>query len=175
MNTLSLFMQQSRARGFTLLEVLIALLIFSFGLLGMAALMVLSVRTNQSAFLRTQATFLAQTMMDRVRANVGQITVYTAASYPQTGSDPCASGATCSPANIAAHDIALWSTQLSDSLPNPSAALECNGALLGTGSQIGIAPYGGQCTLTISWSESTLDRNSTGASDTQTFAWVFQP
>lgn len=175
MKIISLTPRSRLARGFTLLEVLIALLIFSFGLLGMAALMVLSVRTNQSAFLRTQATFLAQTMMDRMRANIGEVAAYTAASYPTTGSDPCASGATCSPAAIAAHDIAQWSTQLSDSLPNASAAIECNGALLGVGSQVGIAPFNGQCTMTISWSESTLGRNSSGASDAQTFAWVFQP
>ncbi len=161
-------------RGFTLLEVLIALLIFSLGLLGMAGLMVLSVKTNQSAFLRTQATFLAQAMMDRMRANTGQIPAY-AITYPAAGVDPCAAGAACGPAAIAAHDIAIWSTQLTDSLPNASAAIVCNGALLGTGIQLGASPYNGQCTMTMQWSESTLARSSTGAPATQTFAWVFQP
>ncbi|MBP7136860.1 MAG: type IV pilus modification protein PilV [Sphingomonadaceae bacterium] len=160
--------------GFTLLEVLIALLIFSLGLLGMASLMVLSVRTNQSAYLRTQATFLAQAMMDRMRANLGEIPSY-AISYPATGSDPCASGASCSPAQIAEHDIALWSTQLTDSLPGASAEIECAGGSLGTGVQVGAAPYDGLCTLTMQWSESTLERTSTATPATQTFAWVFQP
>ena len=41
--------------GFTLLEVLVAVLIFSLGLVGLAGLMVISVKTNQSAYLRTQA------------------------------------------------------------------------------------------------------------------------
>ncbi len=58
-----------RRNGFTLLEVLIALLVFSFGLLGMAGLLAVSVQTNHSAYLRTQATFLAQGMADRMRAN----------------------------------------------------------------------------------------------------------
>lgn len=174
MKIYSLTTNKRFTRGFTLLEVLIALLIFSLGLLGMAGLMVLSVRTNQSAFLRTQATFLAQSMLDRMRANIGQIPAY-AISYPAPGADPCAAGASCNPANIAAHDIALWSTQLVDSLPNASAQIDCNGALLGVGIQVGAAPYDGQCTMTIQWSESTLDRESTGAPATQTFAWVFQP
>ena len=56
--------------GFTLLEVLIALLIFSLGLMGLAGLLVVSVQTNHSAYLRTQASFLAQTMADRMRANI---------------------------------------------------------------------------------------------------------
>jgi len=54
------------SRGFTLLEVLIALLIFSLGMLGLAGLMVVSVKTNQSAYQRTQASFLAQSMADRI-------------------------------------------------------------------------------------------------------------
>lgn len=174
MKILSLMAVKRLDRGFSLLEVMIALVIFSLGLLGMAGLMVLSVKTNQSAYLRTQATFLAQSMMDRMRANLGQIPTY-AIAYPATGSDPCAAGASCSPASIAAHDIALWSTQLTDSLPNSSAQIACNGARLGVGTQIGAAPYDGQCTMTIVWSEATLARDSTGAPATQTFAWVFQP
>ena len=64
-------MQRFRnTNGFTLLEVLIALLIFSLGLLGMAGLLVVSVQTNHSAFLRSQATFLSQSIADRMRANV---------------------------------------------------------------------------------------------------------
>ncbi len=174
MKTFSLMTAKRLDRGFTLLEVMIALLIFSLGLLGMAGLMVLSVRTNQSAFLRTQASFLAQSMMDRMRANLGEIPTY-ATTYPATGSDPCASGTACGPANIAAHDIAFWSTQLTDSLPNASAQIACNGTRLGIGIQVGAAPYNGQCTMTIQWNESTLARNSAAAPATQTFAWVFQP
>jgi len=174
MKIYSLTRSKRLARGFTLLEVLIALLIFSLGLMGMAALMVLSVRTNQSAFLRTQATFLAQSMLDRMRANIGQIPTY-AISYPAPGADPCAGGASCSPVQIAAHDIAVWSTQLTNSLPNATAQIDCDGAPLGTGTQVGAAPYDGQCTMTIQWNESSLESTATGAPATQTFAWVFQP
>ena len=81
-------------RGFTLIEVMIALLIFSLGLMGMAGLMVLSVKTNQSSYLRTQASFLAQSMADRMRANMGQINAYNGTyDATTTGTDPCASGA----------------------------------------------------------------------------------
>jgi len=55
--------------GFTLLEVLIALLVLSIGLLGIGKLMMLSARANDSAYMRSQATALAYTMLDAMRAN----------------------------------------------------------------------------------------------------------
>ena len=46
-----------------------AVLIFSIGLIGLAGLMVMATRSNHTAYLRTQATFLATNMADRMRAN----------------------------------------------------------------------------------------------------------
>jgi type IV pilus assembly protein PilV len=57
------------ARGFTLVEVLIALVVLSIGLLGVAALQLTSLRTNSSAAMRSQATVLAYEIVDRMRAN----------------------------------------------------------------------------------------------------------
>ncbi len=45
---------ESRQRGVSLIEVLMAVLIFSIGLIGLAGLMVISTRSNHSAYLRTQ-------------------------------------------------------------------------------------------------------------------------
>lgn len=58
-----------RAQGFSLIEVLIALLVLAFGLLGLAFLQVLSVRYTQSAQQRTIATNLATELLDMMRAN----------------------------------------------------------------------------------------------------------
>ena len=55
--------------GFTLLEVMIALLVLSIGLLGLAALQATTLKANHGAYQRTQATFIAYDMMDRLRAN----------------------------------------------------------------------------------------------------------
>lgn len=57
-------------RGFTLLEVLIALLVLSIGLLGLAALQTVGLRSNQMATMRTQATWVAYEITDRIRANL---------------------------------------------------------------------------------------------------------
>lgn len=59
------------SRGFTLLEVLIAVLVLSLGLLGLAGLQAYSMRYNQSANYRTQATNLANQLMDLARTHRG--------------------------------------------------------------------------------------------------------
>lgn len=166
----------TRSRGFTLLEVLIAVLIFSLGLLGVAGLMVLSVRTNHSAYLRTQASFLAASMADRIRSNVGYTNQYNG-SYDagSAGAGGCDAG--CSPTQMVARDKAIWSQQLVDFLPNASATINCAGTQLGAGAQIGAAPYDGLCTMIITWTEAGLDRPESAdeAPAEQKFAWVFQP
>jgi type IV pilus assembly protein PilV len=173
---------RSRNRGFTLIEVMIAVLIFSIGLMGMAALMVLSVKTNHSAYLRTHASFLAQSLADRMRANLGQIIAYNGTySLATVAPDPCAGGIACSAAALVNRDRALWSQSLTNLLPNPTATVNCAGAVLGNANQAGTAPFSGLCTLTIQWDESTLSRGPQNAApadavpDLQTFAWVFQP
>lgn len=58
-----------RTAGFTLIEVMVAMLILSIGLLGMAGLQAVSLKMNQSAQHSSQATFLAYDIIDRMRAN----------------------------------------------------------------------------------------------------------
>jgi len=55
--------------GFTLLEVLVALVVLSIGLLGLSGLQTSSLRNNHSAFLRSQATIVTNDIIDRMRAN----------------------------------------------------------------------------------------------------------
>ncbi|WP_395682627.1 type IV pilus modification protein PilV [Dokdonella sp.] len=160
------------SRGFTLLEVLIALLIFSLGMLGLAGLMVVSVKTNQSAYLRTQASFLAQSMADRMRANIGQINNYNGDYDASTAGAPTCTS--CDPAGMRARDTAVWSQQLIDSLPNPTANINCTGTVVPASS--GAGTYDGTCEFIIQWAEANLEVNSgASAPPPQTFAWVFQP
>ena len=161
------------SRGFTLLEVLIALLIFSLGMLGLAGLMVVSVKTNQSAYLRTQASFLAQSMADRMRTNTSKINDYNGDYDASTASGtPCTS---CTPDQLLDRDRIVWSKQLVESLPaNSTANINCTGAVIPASS--GAGTYDGICEFTIQWPEAELKQsNSSGAPRTQTFAWVFQP
>ncbi len=111
-------MHGTGSRGFTLLEVLVALLVFSLGILGLAALQTYSVKTNQSAHLRSQATALANMMMDDIRANRVNIANYYSDSYVAYD---CATAPADSP--IATHDLQAWRKQISCALPEGRGAV----------------------------------------------------
>lgn len=57
-----------RQQGATLIEVLIATVIISIGLLSVAALQTVALKSNQGSYFRSQATFLAYDLADRIRA-----------------------------------------------------------------------------------------------------------
>jgi type IV pilus assembly protein PilV len=106
-------------RGFTLLEVLIALLVMSIGLLGIGKMMIMSARANDSAYLRSQATALAYTMLDAMRANRAYALTAPYYDVVAPASQPCAQTATpgC-PADLQAqNDWFLWTQSLAAELP----------------------------------------------------------
>lgn len=106
----------SRIRGFTLLEVLIALVVLSIGLLGIAALQGVGLRSSQGAYLTSQATLLAYDMADRIRANPQPVDVY---DFNTTGVD-CAALRT---APLVAADLDEWACAVQRLLPNGSATI----------------------------------------------------
>lgn len=117
-----------RLAGFSLLEVLIALVILSVGLLGIAAMISTTLKSNDSAYMRTQATALAYNIMDRMRANLPAATGgsydITMPASAATGSDPttCTSGS-CSSATLAAYDLGQWEYDLATLLPQGRGAV----------------------------------------------------
>lgn len=172
-----------RSRGFTLLEVLIAVVILGVGLLGLAGLLMVSVRTNQSAYLRTQASFLAQSMADRMRANPFAIwnNAYNI-TVPAGGTAGAAAGCPCNATQIASRDVFWWSQEMRTFLPNAAATIACvrAPAAAGVPRPWFRVTFDGTCTITMTWSESTLNVGGpgapgTGTPDTQTFVWAFQP
>ena len=106
--------------GFTLLEVLIALLVLSIGLLGIGKLMMLSARANDSAYMRSQATALAYTILDAMRGNRQAAIVqgYDTAMGVVPGQLACGTVATpCNSGQQAQNDLFLWGTSLAAALP----------------------------------------------------------
>lgn len=179
---------RAHSRGFSMMEVLIALVIMSVGLIGLAGLLVASVKMNHGAYQRTQATAITESMANRMRANIRA--VWSGAylgNYPRAGNaQACRSGSLCSFSEVAARDAAIWSQELSNFLPQPQATIACVrssgwvNSLAGQANRPTDPPYDGLCTITVSWAEATLETGSpgpgqSGAPVTQTFAWVFQP
>jgi len=109
----------SFAQGFTLLEVLIAIVVLSFGLLGLAGIQAAGVRNTHSANLRTLAVHQAYDMAERMRANVDGV---QAGSYDAIGintpSDPGCISSTCTPANLAIYDHFAWNSNNGNMLPS---------------------------------------------------------
>jgi type IV pilus assembly protein PilV len=103
-------------KGFTLIEALVALLVLSIGLLGVAGLQMVGLRGNLSAASRTQANYLADDIIDRMRAN------YTAA---RRGDYNVARGATLTGATPAAQDVQAWVAEL-QLLPSAKGAIAVN-------------------------------------------------
>lgn len=172
-------MRRPENKGFTLLEVLIALLVLSIGLIGLAGMLVISVKTNHSAYLRTQASFLAQSMADRMRANVlgvwnGQYKG-TYGSSTVGSATTCLDTALCGYAKVATRDGLIWSNQLASFLPNPTATITCTAPTNPPSADKIVArpPYPTTCDITISWGESTLKKG--GTAQTETLNWTFQP
>lgn len=62
--------------GMTLIEVMISVLILVIGMLGLAAMQLQSVKFNESAKWRSQATFLAYDIVERIRANKDEVSQY---------------------------------------------------------------------------------------------------
>lgn len=109
----------SKTKGFTLIEVMLALVIFSIGLLGLATLQATSLQQNHSAYLRTQATYLAYDILDRMRANKDQATNYTVGTGAYGAPSPLCILTTdvCSQTAIRNADRYFWKENLKTVLP----------------------------------------------------------
>jgi len=97
-----------RQRGFTLIEILITVVLISVGLLGIAALQLTTLRSNQEAYVRSQASVLSADILDRMRANAtaarnGQYVV----GYNGTGDATTRAG----------RDLEAWQAVIDTTLP----------------------------------------------------------
>jgi len=137
-------------RGFTLIEVLVTLVVLAIGLLGLAGLQTTSLKHNNNAYQRTQATFLAYDILDRMRANPMGIEGgnYDAIDTGTTPTSPACIDTSCTPAQLATNDVSEWAARLTTVLPSG------RGVIAGT---VPNAPF----TVTVMW-----DDMRTGATGT---------
>lgn len=136
--------------GFTLLEVLVAMLVLSIGLLGLAGLMASSMRNNQSAYHSTRATWLAYDILDRMRANNA---VALAGGYSAAGAlgSPASCSTTAPSGSIAAQDIGAWKNMIACALPTGDGAIT-------------VTPTNRQVRIIVQWNDS---RATNGVSSQQ--------
>ncbi len=127
----------SRAQGFTLLEVLIALFVLSFGLLGVGALQGQGLRSSGDALFRTHALVLAGDIADHMRANTegfgdydsdgdGTLVSYTDTAADHSCIDTGANASACTSGQMAEQAVNLWKTTLASALPSGQGQLTVN-------------------------------------------------
>ncbi len=116
----SSFAAPKRVEGFTLVEVLVALVIMSVGMLGIAGLYVHSMQAGRTSLFRHHAVTLAGDVADRIRANPT-----AAAAYAGVGADNnCIDGGIdCTPAQMASNDILVWAQQAAATLPTGTVVI----------------------------------------------------
>lgn len=107
----------ARARGFTLVEVLITIVVTAIGLLTVAGLQAASKRVSYESAQRTAAIALAQDMVERIRANPGARASYLTASLANQDATSATLGTdcaatTCTSTELAAYDVYLWGQKL---------------------------------------------------------------
>jgi type IV pilus assembly protein PilV len=113
-------------RGFSLVEVLIALVIMSVGMLGIAGLYVQSMQAGRTSMFRHHAVTLAGDVADRIRANPTAGAVYMGGGVD---AGCVAQGVDCSEPDMATHDIFLWAQQATETLPNGQIQITFDGAV----------------------------------------------
>jgi type IV pilus assembly protein PilV len=124
--------------GFTLVEVLVALVVLSIGLLGLAALQLSSLQFNTNSLFRTQATVAAYDIIDRMRsnragfkANAYQVLSLSDAANVVSTYATCSGGSgscncqlasnPCTPTDLATYDLGNWYLQTDSLLPGSSS------------------------------------------------------
>lgn len=112
----------TRQHGVSIVEAMVALVIVSVGMLGVAAVYLESVKANRTALVRTQAVNLVNDLGDRIRANrfagAGYAIAFGAAAPAQQG---CVAANNCTAAQLAADDLARWIDAVRVALPRNSA------------------------------------------------------
>ncbi|HSW13319.1 MAG TPA: type IV pilus modification protein PilV [Solimonas sp.] len=131
---------QGRQAGFSMIEVLVAAVLLSIGLLGLASLQTVSLQRGNSASQRVDAVALAYDLLDRMRANRAQ--AIGGRYVVSVGSIPSAN-------TLADQDVIDWKGALNNTLPEGDGAVAMDGRIV---------------TITIVWKEAS-SANSDNSND----------
>ena len=106
----------NKTSGFSLLEVLVASTIFSFGLAGFAALLLASIAGSTQAHREGIASMAAASLSEQIRLNPATLHRYL--DPPEYISRICTGSNQCTPEQQADYDYGLWQLELADRIRN---------------------------------------------------------
>jgi len=108
----------ARIAGISMVEALVALVVISVGMLGIAGLYVSSLQAGRSANLRIQAvTTMASDISDRIRANKSGLVNYNKAATGTGVPHACTTPTACTPVFVAENDLYVWTNAVTAALP----------------------------------------------------------
>ena len=152
-----MFSNQNQQRGFSLLELLVALVVFSIGLLAVAGLQTVSKQANYEGLQRTTASQIANGLLEDIRMNGDAANIYRTAGEiggGGLGGEPapnCSAGAECNSAQKATYDLWFWEQAIDGNLETNNGA-GTGGLVLPTLCVTGPAVGGaGIYRVTIAW------------------------
>lgn len=161
----------AHSKGVTLIEVLVALIVISVGLLGIAKMQALAMASTRVSSMRSLIAIEAASLASAMHANRAYwqgaasaaanfsttvsgsaITASTDASLTAAGVPNCATpGTNPAPpwvgAPMAAYDLSCWGLGLQAVMPSATGTVTCSGASV-------------SCTITVNWQETTVGMNA---------------
>jgi type IV pilus assembly protein PilV len=149
-------LQSKRDRGFSLVEVLVALVVVSVGLLGLAKMESLALSSTTVAGVRSVVAGQAANLAAMMHADqdywqnsiVPTSTTFTSATIPAAAKVCTTPGANaCSPQDMASYDLNVWATALKGVLPFYSTAISCS-------TPTATAPA--SCAIQITWFDNAV-------------------
>jgi type IV pilus assembly protein PilV len=176
--------QRQMQSGFSLIEVMVALVVLSVGLLGLAGMQVSGLRTVGNTTDYSIATLAVNDLAERMRANpIGlstgnylvdftTIDCSVALATPWCAARPGVAAATCTPVELAQYDIYSWycgddttGSGMSNilSITNPATIITCN-----AGTDPTLCPRGTPYVIDLQWSETNQNNANEGATTAAT-------
>jgi type IV pilus assembly protein PilV len=137
----------NRRSGFTLVEVLIALVVLTVGMLGIGVMLLDALRSSRSALQRTAAVILAGDMGDRIRSNRAGGDAYAVADGAVLPAPPksCTAANSCDASEVAAVELYEWQQAALRALPDARTTV--------TG-ELDAASSARAYTISITWAQS---------------------
>ncbi len=141
-------MNINTSKGFTIVEVLVAMVILSIGVLGLGVLQLTSLQNTQGGQMKAQASILAYDIIDSMRVNIASVTAgnYGIAIDSETPATTNCYGADadCTAAQMATSDLNHWRTSLDSVLPSGTGGItttDIGGSTLATITITWVDPY----------------------------------
>jgi type IV pilus assembly protein PilV len=159
----------NRQRGFTLMEVLVALVVISIGLLGIAAMQASAIASTHTSQTESLVSIEARSLADAMQANPGYwasglfpagftVTNNTISDTTLAGQTTNCNATACTPGQLAGYDLQHWATQLNTQVPGSIATITCQAG----------TPY--VCSITVVWTQKATAATNNGTQSKATLA-----